>query len=64
MLSRVVNNMVFAEMEPIERRVDYPRLDSVLGATFRESGIGLAYAFVVIGGSDSLRMARPAQFRG
>lgn len=63
MLSRVVNNMVFAEMEPIERRVDYPRLDSVLGATFRESGIGLAYAFGVIGGNDSLRMARPAQYR-
>ncbi|MBK7142497.1 MAG: HAMP domain-containing histidine kinase [bacterium] len=63
MVSRVVNNLVFAEMEPIERRVDYPKLDSVLGITLRESGIDLAYAFGVIGNNDSLRMARPSQYR-
>lgn len=63
MVSRVMNNLVFAELEPIERRVDWMKLDSVLGLTLKESGIDLAYAFGVAGSNDSLRLARPVVYR-
>lgn len=63
LVKRVVNKLVLAELEPIEQRLDTHRLDSVLGTTFKESGIHLDYAFAIATGDDSLRMVQPAVYR-
>jgi two-component system phosphate regulon sensor histidine kinase PhoR len=63
MVRKVADNLIFAEMEPIERRVDSVKLDSILASSFRESGIELSYAYGVIGPNGSPRLVQPGGYR-
>ncbi len=63
MVRRVADNLIFAEMEPIERRVDPAKLDSVLSASLKESGIDLACAFGVLSPIGTPHLVQPAVYR-
>jgi signal transduction histidine kinase len=60
LISRVIDRLSLADLEPIQRRITAPRLDSLLRADLRENGIALDFAFgVVAAGEDTLRLASP-----
>lgn len=60
-VKRIVSNLVIAELEPIESRVDGDRLGALLDRSLAEAGIDLDHEFGVTSGlSDSLRIVRPA----
>jgi signal transduction histidine kinase len=60
MVSRMIDQLFFVEMEPIERRLNDTVLDSVIASTMKESGLDLKYAFGVIDLRDSLNLVHPA----
>jgi len=61
---RVINSLIVAERGPLEERLEEHQVDSVLHASFIESGIDMDYAFGVASGpEDSLWMVRPAVYR-
>lgn len=60
---RIVSNLVIAELEPIEARVDGDKLSALLDRSLAEAGIDLDHEFGVTSGlSDSLRIVRPADY--
>ncbi len=60
LVSRVVDQLVMAEMAPIEQRISDTLLDSLIGSTLKESGIDQKYGFGIITERDSLALSRPA----
>lgn len=61
LLRRAFDNLVSAEWQPIEERIDPENLDSLIRKSMQENGIDLDYAFGVLTGTDSLRIARPPE---
>lgn len=59
LVSRVVDQLVMAEMAPIEQRISDTLLDSLIGATLKESGIDQQYGFGIITEKDSLALSKP-----
>lgn len=56
-VGRAIDNLSLTELQPIEKRVAPPVLDSVVQTTLREAGIDLPYASGIISErDDSLRM--------
>lgn len=65
LVARVTDDLLVAEYEPIERRIDPEDLDSTLANSLREAGIDLEYAYGVFSkDDDSLRIARPLEMSG
>jgi signal transduction histidine kinase len=63
LVTQVVSNLTDVEREPIEKRIRQSHLDSLIGASLKESQIELPYVFgVVSGNSDSLRITNGRQF--
>jgi signal transduction histidine kinase len=61
----VMDRLLVAEREPIEKRIQPAMLDSLLQTTLRDAGIPLEFAYGVVSSSDSLfRLPpRPAEHR-
>ncbi len=61
LVQRVLSELLDAERQPIEKRLDKKKLDSVVTASLKDNGIELDHAFgIVTGGNDSLVLAEPA----
>jgi len=64
LVARIFDNLIHAELDPIEDRLDSLNVDSIIAGAFRESGIDLEYAYGIISGpGDSLRVVRPPEYR-
>jgi two-component system phosphate regulon sensor histidine kinase PhoR len=53
LVNRVVDRLVVAEQQPVERRVKPALLDSLLGSSLHEAGISLSWARGICAGRDS-----------
>ncbi len=61
LVQRVLSLLMDAERQPIEKRLDKDKLDSIITANLKYSGIDLTHAFgIVTGEHDSLVLAEPA----
>ncbi|MDD4050344.1 MAG: HAMP domain-containing sensor histidine kinase [candidate division Zixibacteria bacterium] len=61
LVQRVLSLLMDAERQPIEKRLDKKKLDSIITANLEENGIDLTHAFgIVTGAHDSLVLAEPA----
>jgi two-component system phosphate regulon sensor histidine kinase PhoR len=60
MVSRMIDQLFFVEMEPIANRLNDAVLDSVISSTLNEIGLDIKYAYGVIDPRDSLTFVRPA----
>lgn len=65
LINRVTDRLAVDEWQPIEKRIDAAKLDSLLALTLNEAGIDLEYAYGVISPlEDSLRIVQPPEFAG
>ncbi len=57
MIARIYRDLISAEFEPIEKRLDSINVDSIISSSLIEAGIDLSYAYgVLTEGNDSLRV--------
>jgi signal transduction histidine kinase len=65
LVQRVLSLLTDAERQPIEKRLDKDKLDSIITANLRYNGIDLTHAFgIVTGEHDSLVLAEPENLAG
>ena len=59
-VSKVVDKLILTELEPIEKRIKLPVVDSLLKIKLKEAGIWLPYSFGIMNGlKDSVLLSYP-----